>query len=63
MKEIKNQILSELDSRINRLKEHEHDKKPCEGNQYAELNHAVSHVIGCSLEKELTDIKDFVKGL
>ena len=48
---LKDQILSELDSRIGRLQ----DKMV--------INHALSGVIGVSLEKELEDLRGFVQGL
>ena len=63
MNNFKQEILNELDSRIDRLKEHEHDDKPTDGNQYDQLNHALSRVIGVSLEKELEDLRGFVEEL
>ena len=61
--DVKQQVLSELDSRIRRLEVHRDDEKPVEGNQYAEMNHALSRVIGATLEKELEDLRNFVKEL
>lgn len=61
--ETKNKIIAELDSRIERLYEHQNDEKENDGNQYAELNHAVSRVIGTALTKELEDVRNFVQGL
>ena len=60
---LKDQILSELDSRIGRLQDHRQEEKPREDNQYAVLNHALSGVIGVNLEKELEDLRGFVQGL
>lgn len=59
----KQQILAELDSRLERLYQHEDDYKPSHENQFEELNHAVSKVIGSSLKKEIEDIRGFVAGL
>lgn len=60
---IKQEILDELDDRIERLQNHAKDDKPSDGNQYEQLNHALSRVIGVSLEKELTNLRDFVEEL
>lgn len=61
--ELKQQIIGELNSRIQRLEEHRDDPKGGEENQYEKLNHAVSAVIGASLQKELEDIRSFVEKL
>lgn len=64
MKEnISQKILTELDSRINRLNEHKDDKIQITGNQYEELNQAVSKVIGTALLGELEGLKTFVQDL
>ncbi|MCI8442595.1 MAG: hypothetical protein HFG27_08700 [Provencibacterium sp.] len=60
--QIKEKILSELDSRIGRLEQHAEDEKPA-GNPYSELNHALSHAIGESLQEELRDVRQFVERL
>ena len=67
---LKREILNELDSRISRLKEHKNDDKSGFGgnhgdqdNQYEQLNHSLSRVIGVSLEKELENLRDFVEEL
>ena len=62
-KDVKSAVLDELESRISRLEEHEDDHKEENGNPYEKMNHALSHVIGHSLSKELNDLKDFVEGL
>lgn len=62
-KDVKSAVLQELDSRIDRLEEHEDDRKEENGNPYEEMNHALSHVIGHSLSKELNDLREFVEGL
>ena len=59
----KQEILDELDDRIERLQNHAGDDKQTDGNQYEQLNHALSRVIGVSLEKELSSLRDFVEEL
>ena len=64
MKEIKQEIIHEIDSRLGRLKEHQDDKRDgCCENQYEELNHSLSRVIGVSLENELESLRDFINRL
>ena len=60
---IKNEIIQELDSRIQRLKAHRFDPLETTGNQYQELNQALSKVISVPLTKELVDVKAFVMQL
>lgn len=60
--QIKEKILGELDSRIGRLARHAEDEKPAD-TPYSELNHALSHAIGESLQGELRDIRQFVERL
>lgn len=59
--ELKQELLQELDSRIQRLQEHEEDEKDSDGNQYRQLNHALSAVIGTSLKKELQDLRNLIE--
>jgi hypothetical protein len=59
-KDIKKEIVGELDRRIQLLKEHENDQVICTGNQYEELNQALSKVIGVPLMGELQSIKEFI---
>ncbi|CAB1247203.1 conserved protein of unknown function [Ruminococcaceae bacterium BL-6] len=61
--DIRQTILSELDSRINRLKEHSDDRIIPTGNRYDELNQSLSKIIGVPLMQELESIKDFVNSL
>lgn len=61
--DVKQEILSEITGRIDRLEEHAGDEKPSEGNEYAQLNHALSDVIGTSLRKELESLREFVQEL
>lgn len=63
MNEIKQQIVSELDRRMDLLREHQRDQIVVTGNQYDELNQALSKVIGAPLLEELGDIKSFVERL
>jgi homoserine trans-succinylase len=62
-KNIKQEVLNELDRRINLLKEHEFDEIMITGNQYEELNQALSKVIGVPLTGELQSMKEFVNKL
>lgn len=57
---VRKEILDEIDKRLLRLKEHQNDKIIQTGNQYDELNQALSKVIGAPLIKELEDLKEFV---
>lgn len=59
-KDIKKEIIQELDRRIHLLEEHRDDKIIVTGNQYEELNQALSKVIGTPLMGELQSIKEFV---
>ncbi|WP_195985284.1 hypothetical protein [Clostridium sp. D33t1_170424_F3] len=62
-KDMKKQIIAELDRRMNLLREHQNDQIVITGNQYSELNQALSKVIGAPLLEELGDVKDFVQSL
>lgn len=59
--DVKKQIISEIDSRIKRLNEHKDDKIIDRGNQYDELNQALSKIIGMPLIKELESLKEYVE--
>ena len=61
--DIKCQTLNEIERRISRLKEHEDDKVILTGNQYNELNQALSEVIGVALLGELQGLKFFIEKL
>ena len=56
-------IVSHLDERISTLKKHRFDQITVTGNQYDELNQALSKVIGVPIMEELEDIKSFVSSL
>ena len=55
------EIIEEIDRRIGLLKEHENDAIEITGNQYAELNRALSKVIGGPLMGELTSMKEYIQ--
>lgn len=63
MNDIKQVIIDEIDDRLNVLKEHEYDQIVMSGNQYDELNQALSKVISVPLIGELNSIKEFVQSL
>lgn len=54
----KEKIISELDSRIEKLKNR--DEKSDEKNPYGKMNQALSCLLNEVLTKELTDLRDFV---
>lgn len=60
---MKAEIIRELDSRIQRLKAHRFDQPAPTGNQYEQLNQALSKVISVPLTKELEDVRAFVMQL
>ena len=62
-KNVKQEVLDELDRRITLLKEHQGDEITVTGNQYEELNQALSKVIGAPLTGELESMKEFVSKL
>lgn len=59
----KQAVLTELDSRIDRLKAHQDDHSIESDNQYEALNHALAKAIGVPLQKELEDLRCFVEHL
>ena len=61
-KDIKKEIIAELDRRMDLLREHQYDQIEITGNEYSELNQALSKVIGAPLLEELGDIKAFKCG-
>lgn len=63
MNNIKAEVISEIDRRIQNLQEHRFDEKIVTDNQYEELNHALSKIIGVPLFKELTSLKQYVEKL
>ncbi|WP_040197084.1 hypothetical protein [Candidatus Soleaferrea massiliensis] len=63
MQDIKRQIIAEIDDRMERLKQHRDDRIVVTGNQYEELNQALSKVIGVPLIEELDSLKSYVQQL
>ena len=63
MSNIKAEVISEIDRRIQNLQEHRFDEKIVTGNQYDDLNQALSKVIGVPLIKELSSLKQYVESL
>lgn len=63
MSNMKQQLLEELDRRIVLIEQNLDDPIEVTGNQYEELNQALSKVIGGSLKKELGSVKRFVESL
>ena len=59
MNNIKAQIISEIDRRIEDLQQR-YDEIIVTGNQYDELNQALAKVIGVPLMKELSSLKEYV---
>ncbi|HHV32368.1 hypothetical protein [Caproiciproducens sp. LBM24188] len=62
-KNIKEEISREIDRRIHLLKEHQGAEIIVTGNQYEELNQALSKVIGAPLIGELQSLKEYVNRL
>lgn len=58
--DLKSKLNSEINSRILRLKQHYYDEIDMTGNQYEELNQAISKVIAVPLIKELESLKEFI---
>ena len=48
-KDIKKEIIAELNRRMDLLREHQYDQIQITGNEYSELNQALSKVIGAPL--------------
>ena len=61
--DIKSSIISEIDSRLERLAEHKDDVKQESDNPYSEVTHALSKVIGYALAGELRSLKEYVEKL
>lgn len=59
-KNVKEEIMEEIDRRIHLLEDHQGAEIIVTGNQYEELNQALSKVIGAPLIGELKSLKDYV---
>ncbi len=58
--DLKSKLNSEINSRIARLKHHYYDEIDLTGNQYEELNQALSKVIAVPLINELESLKEYI---
>lgn len=60
---LKSEIIQEIDHRIEILREHQDEEIIITGNQYEELNQALSKVIGTPLIGELQSLKSYIEKL
>ena len=60
---LKSEIIQEIDHRIEILREHQGEEIIITGNQYEELNQALSKVIGTPLIGELESLKSYIEKL
>ncbi|MBU5450348.1 hypothetical protein [Acetivibrio sp. MSJd-27] len=60
---LKSEIIQEIDHRIEILREHQDEEIIITGNQYEELNQALSKVIGTPLIGELESLKSYIEKL
>ncbi len=63
MHSVKEEIIHEIDHRLNHLRAHQEDEIIVTGNQYDELNQALAKVIGAPLIGELESLKSYVEKL
>lgn len=54
-------IIQEIDSRLERLGNHYHDKKDTDGNPYGEMLAAESKLLNTALSNELRSLKEFIE--
>ena len=54
-------IIQEIDSRLERLGNHYHDKKDTGGNPYGEMLAAESKLLNTALSNELRSLKEFIE--
>jgi len=54
-------IIKEIDSRLERLGNHYHDKKDTGGNPYGEMLAAESKLLNTALSNELRSLKEFIE--
>ena len=54
-------IIQEIDSRLERLGNHYHDKKDTDGNPYGEMLAAESRLLNTALSNELRSLKEFIE--
>ena len=60
---VKSEILEEINHRIEILREHQDEEIIVTGNQYEELNQALSKVISTPLIGELESLKSYIEKL
>ena len=54
-------IIQEIDSRLEKLGNHYHDKKDTDGNPYGEMLAAESKLLNMALSNELRSLKEFIE--
>ncbi|MBQ5318659.1 MAG: hypothetical protein J6K17_06165 [Oscillospiraceae bacterium] len=54
-------IIQEIDSRLEKLGNHYHDKKDTENNPYGEMLAAESKLLNTALSNELRSLKEFIE--
>ncbi len=54
-------IIQEIDSRLEKLGNHYHDKKGTDGNPYGEMLAAESKLLNTALSNELRSLKEFIE--
>ena len=59
----KQEIIRELERRIELIDRHRFDEIEVTGNQYEELNQVLKKIIGVPLSDELTDVKNYIETL
>ncbi len=61
--ELKQKVIAEIDSRLDRLEEHHKTKVPHTENQYEELSMALSRILNEALSAELSSLKETIQKL
>lgn len=54
-------IIQEIDSRLEKLGNHYHDKKDTDGNPFGEMLAAESKLLNTALTNELRSLKEFIE--
>ena len=54
-------IIQEIDSRLEKLGNHYHDKKDTNGNPFGEMLAAESKLLNTALSNELRSLKEFIE--
>lgn len=54
-------IIQEIDSRLEKLGNHYHDKKDTDGNPYGEMLAAESKLLNTALSNKLRSLKEFIE--